>query len=178
MVVVRARGRLPFSAVNRPGSPDYDAGVQRHHILPRQLLARRSFERMFTVLGHANTGFDDFRRNGLLLPSAERTAIRLGLPMHRGPHKAYSAMVTERVGQIESQWAKRSRHDPSMALCEALMRLALLQKALRRRLLEGQRKPLRLNRFDPLGQGRDFSQLDAMAEMLWGSTEPVMEPFA
>jgi hypothetical protein len=46
------------------------------------------------------------------------------------------------------------------------MRLTLLQRALRRRLLAETRK-LRLNREDPLGTGRDFAELDAMADELW-----------
>ena len=56
------------------------------------------------------------------------------------------------------------------ALDEALMRLALPQRALRRRLL-AERRRLRLNRADPLGSGRDFAELDAMAELLWRETE-------
>ena len=49
------------------------------------------------------------------------------------------------------------------------MRLTLLQGALRRRLLTETRR-LKLNTRDPLGMGRDFSHLDAMAEALWRNT--------
>jgi hypothetical protein len=45
-----------------------------------------------------------------------------------------------------------------------------LQRALRRRLLDQHRR-LRLNRHDPLGSGHDFSELDAMAALLWPATE-------
>jgi hypothetical protein len=55
-------------------------------------------------------------------------------------------------------------------LVEAMMRLALLQRALRRRLL-AERRRLVLNRADPLGTGRDFAELDAMADLLWRETE-------
>ena len=48
-------------------------------------------------------GFDDFRRNGLLLPANDAAAIRLGLPLHRGPHHSYNELVFERVGQIEAR---------------------------------------------------------------------------
>jgi hypothetical protein len=51
------------------------------------------------------------------------------------------------------------------------MRLTLLQGALRRRLLAESTR-LRLNRGDPLGTGRDFAELDALAELLWCETAP------
>ena len=165
-----ARRRLPFRAVNQPDMPEYDPDLQRHHLLPRQLLARSCFGRLFDALGHHRTGFDDFRRNGLLLPAAEKAAVRIGLPLHRGPHRAYNGMVAERVGQIESEWARRSACEADDALIEAHMRLALLQAALRRRLLDMTRNPVRLNKSDPLGAGRDFAHLDAMADLLWGET--------
>jgi hypothetical protein len=52
------------------------------------------------------------------------------------------------------------------------MRLDLLQRALRRRLLEPERARVRLNRSDPLGSGLDFAELDAMADALWAGTAP------
>jgi hypothetical protein len=144
--------------------------MQRHHLLPRALLSARWFGALFDWIGPERLGFDDFRRNGLLLPCTEHAAIGMGLPLHRGPHGDYNAMVIERVGQIEGGWAERRAARPDDALEEALMRLTLLQAALRRRLLSDQRR-LRLNRVDPLGAGRDFSELDAMAELLWRETE-------
>lgn len=42
---------------------------------------------------------------------------------------------------------------------------------LRRRQLDSRRARLALNRRDPLGAGRDFAGLDAMAEALWGATQ-------
>ena len=50
------------------------------------------------------------------------------------------------------------------------MRLELLQRALRRRLLDPLRRRLSLNRHDPLGHDADFTEIDAMAEALWGET--------
>ncbi len=114
--------------------------------------------------------FDDFRSNGLLLPANENQAVRFGLPLHRGPHRDYNQMVVERVGQIEADWAVGRSRAPDIALEEALMRLTLLQKALRRRLLTDIRQ-LKLNRHDPLGAGRDYSDLDALADELWRQTE-------
>ena len=170
------RSRLSFRAVNRRGAPDHDPGLQRHHVLPRQLLGQRCFGALFDTIGRERIGFDDFRSNGLLLPATEATAVRIGLPMHRGPHGTYNAMVIERVGQIEGGWAALRLKAPEVALQDALMRLELLQRALRRRLLDGGRRPLTLNRLDPAGRQVDFTELDAMAEALWNGTETALAP--
>lgn len=149
--------------------------MQRHHLLPRQLLSARCFGRLFSRLDPQRVGIDDFRRNGLLLPGTDHAALRIGLPLHRGPHRDYNAMVFERVGRIEGDWAARRLRVPDQALEDALMRLALLQGALRRRLLADTAR-LRLNRGDPLGSGRDFAELDAMADLLWRETAGVGQP--
>lgn len=164
------RGALTFRAINRRDAPDYDPGLQRHHILPRQLLSQRCFGALFDSIGRERVGFDDFRSNGLLLPASDSAALRLGLPLHRGPHRSYNAMVIERVGQVEASWSNLRLRAPEVALDEALLRLGLLQRALRRRLLSRAGKPLALNRFDPQGRPVDFSELDAMAEALWGAS--------
>jgi len=163
------RAHLPFRSVNTPGRPGYTPGLQRHHLLPRVLLGRRAFNRMIASLGPERIGFHDFRRNGLLLPATESGALRIGLPLHRGPHGTYSEMVTERFGQIEQGWSRTRRYDTELAGMEALMRLDLLQRALRRRLLSPPKgEEVVLNRRDP---ALDFSHLDRMAEMLWEATE-------
>lgn len=159
---------IAFRSVNAPGTPSYDPGLQRHHLLPRQLLSQRCFGAMFTEIGRARVGFDDFRRNGLLLPANEVASLRTGMPLHRGPHRRYNEVVIARVGQIEARWSLLRRHDEDAALVEALLRLHLLQGALRRQLLSERRRIL-LNRKDPLGTGFDFTELDAMAEALWSA---------
>jgi hypothetical protein len=88
------------------------------------------------------------------------------MPLHRGPHHRYNEVVIARVGRIEASWSQARINDPEAAVAEALMRLHLLQGALRRQLLAERRRML-LNRKDPLGTGFDFSELDAMAEALW-----------
>lgn len=159
---------IAFRSVNVPGSRAYDPGLQRHHLLPRQLLSQRCFGAMFADIGRARVGFDDFRRNGLLLPANEAASLRTGMPLHRGPHRRYNEVVIARVGQIEARWSMLRRHDEDAALAEALLRLHLLQGALRRQLLAERRRIL-LNRKDPLGTGFDFTELDAMAEALWSA---------
>jgi hypothetical protein len=165
------RARLPFRAVNHRDRPGYDPGLQRHHILPCQIYATASLAAMLESVGLSEIGFDDFRRNGMLLPCRDEAAVRLGLPLHCGPHRAYNALVIERVGQIEAGWARRRLHNPEAAIEEALFRLALLQRVLRRRLFETRTGPFRLNRRDPWGKLPDYSELDAMVELLWPETE-------
>jgi len=162
------RAVIAFRSVNAPGAAGYNPGLQRHHLLPRQLLSQRCFGRMFGEVGRARVGFDDFRRNGLLLPATEVAAIRSGMPLHRGPHRRYNEVVIARVGRIEARWSAARRHDGETALAEALMRLHLLQSALRRQLLDHRQRVV-LNRRDPLGTGFDFTELDAMAELLWAA---------
>ncbi len=164
-----ARPALSFRAINRIGSPEYESGLQRHHLLPVQLLNQNCFGTMFAAIGRRNVRFDDFRSNGMLLPSREETAIRLCLPLHRGPHKNYNDIVIARVGRIESHWSANKAKNPDQAAIEALASLALLQKALRLRLLDQQRRMI-LNRKDPVGTGFDFDELDAMAGELCDAT--------
>ncbi|WP_379921564.1 AHH domain-containing protein [Erythrobacter sp. R86502] len=159
---------IAFRSVNIPGAPGYDRSLQRHHLLPRQLLSQRCFGALFAAIGRTRVGFDDFRLNGLLLPANETASVATGMPLHRGPHPRYNEVVIARVGQIEARWCVARRGDADSALGEALMRLQLLQRALRRQLLAERRRVL-LNRKDPLGTGYDFSDLDAMAETLWSA---------
>lgn len=127
------------------------------------------------MIGHFGAdrlGIHDFRRNGQLLPASERAATKTGLPLHRGPHRAYNEMVIERIGQIESDWSRSRASGPSADVV-ALMRFDLLQRALRRRFLDPRswaRVPL--NRRDP---ALEFSHLDEMAELFWAETGVVAD---
>jgi hypothetical protein len=149
--------------------------MQRHHLLPRQLLSTGCFSSLFDTIGSDRLPFDDFRSNGLLLPARGESALRTRLPLHRGPHRSYNAMVAERIGQIEGDWARDHRRAPEIALGQAMMRLGLLQRALRRRLLDPDRPRMRLNNADPLGTGLDFAELDAMADALWAETAAAVQ---
>lgn len=163
-------GIMPFAAVNRRGQAGHAADLQRHHLLPRQAMGWPSFRLLFDKLGHERVGFDDFRRNGMLLPARESAVLRLGLPLHLGPHRDYNRVVIERLGIIEAGWARRRWTDERDASTEALARIGLLQAALRRRILD-QRRPLRFNKADPLARSRDFTLLDRLAEELWAASE-------
>ena len=165
------RARIPFRSVNLPGKPGYQRGMQRHHLLPRQLLGQRHFARLLDRIGRERIGFDDFRFNGLLLPAVEKAAVVLGLPLHRGPHRMYNEVVSARVAQIEGHWNARRRQHEDLTAEEVLMRMRLWQAALRRSPLQPASQRMQLNRFDPLGQNVDFAELDAMADALWATTD-------
>jgi hypothetical protein len=79
--------------------------------------------------------------------------------------------VIERMGQIEAGWQRRRGNAPiNQARIETLWRIDLLQRALRRRLLDPVLwRNVPLNQRDP---GLDFSHLDRMADALWAATEP------
>ena len=164
------RTRICFRSINQPGKSGYNPGMQRHHLLPRQLLGDRRLARMFDTVGHDLIGFDDFRCNGLLLPAIEQAALVLGLPLHRGPHRRYNEVVAERLGHIEAGWQASRAQCADLAAREVLMRMRLLQRALRRTLMQQSLRRIRLNVHDPLGQGIDFSELDAMADSIWADT--------
>ena len=84
---------------------------------------------MFDTIGRPLVGFDDFRANGLLLPSTDEASLRTGMPLHRGPHHRYNQLVIERVGRIEAHWSQARLTAPEIALFDALDRLGLLQTA-------------------------------------------------
>lgn len=170
----RDRKVIPFRSANHCRDPKYKHSSQRHHLLPLQLLGLKCFEPMFSNLGSDAIGFHDFRVNGLLLPSTERRSAETGLPLHGGPHKRYNEVVIMRVGSIEKDWSTSFSQDNEGANQVALSRIQWLQKALRRRLLVGTSqnsncRPLVLNRHDPIGTGYDFTELDDMAETLFGT---------
>lgn len=137
-------------------------------MLPLQLLSMRCFGALFDAIGVHRVGFQDFRRNGMLLPAKEEAVLRTLLPLHRGPHHDYTSMVMSKVGAIEEGWSATRRRDQDRAAFEAIESLGRLQNALRRRLLD-QSRPIMLNRKDPALCEPDFSELDVMAEALWSA---------
>ncbi len=168
-MVAAPRPSMPFRSVNRPGAPGYREGLQRHHLLPCQVLTSQGLGAMIARLQPQRIGFHDFRRNGLLLPASDPMALRLGLPLHRGPHRHYNQMVIERIGQIEAAWTQWHASGVPRADIEVLARLDMLQRALRRSLLDPARRGgVPLSRRDP---ARDYAHLDRMADALWGATQ-------
>ncbi len=146
--------------------------MQRHHLIPRVLLGSPGLNRFFTAIDPRKIGFEDFRRNGLLLPCEERLAARTGLPLQRGPHRSYDDMVAQRIGEIERRWSERRRNKPKLSGIEARLSLSLLQRALRRELLSHSPPQLALPRDTEIGRQMDFAELDKMADQLWSASQP------
>lgn len=127
---------------------------------------------MLSSLGAVGLHFDDFTANGILLPATEQVAMEVGLPLHRGPHRIYNELVLERVGAVEMEWSRNRLRDERGARDCALLRIGLIQRALKRRLSRYGNSALILNRRDPIGRGVDYTSLDAMADTLWGAAGP------
>lgn len=158
-----------FASVNRRGRTGYRSGWQKHHLLPRQTFGRRSFAAMFSSISPHGEWFDDFNVNGVLLPGTEAAALNARLPLHRGPHRVYNELVFERVGAVEMEWSHTRSRDELLARDVALARIRLIQRGLARGLERGGDGPFVLNRRDPIGRDKDYSELDAMADVLWGA---------
>ncbi|MFV0645343.1 MAG: AHH domain-containing protein [Sphingomonadaceae bacterium] len=171
-----ARSRLAFRMVNRKGMQDYDSSLQKHHLIPLQIFGYQGFSRFFADAGIGLHDSDDFRNNGLLLPCSPETAIRMGMPMHRGPHRQYNALVMERISMMEIVWNRHRSAPLERRREQAWMQLRLLQRSLRRKLMNPQGKSMLLSRMDPAGSGHDFTMLDAMADEIWESITGTAEP--
>ncbi|MDP4575107.1 AHH domain-containing protein [Qipengyuania sp. G39] len=96
----------------------------------------------------------------------EEAAMRLAMPLHRGPHRDYNEMVIEKVGRIEQSWSRLRGRSNDARHIDALDRLARLQDRLRLNLLNPRRAP-RLSSKDSRCSAPDFADLDALAEDLW-----------
>ena len=93
---------IAFCRVNRRGQPDYWPNRQRHHLLPVALFRRKQFRQFFIDLMAVGFEFDDFPTNGVLLPTTEAETLRCGLPLHRGPHPRYNALILMRAETIRA----------------------------------------------------------------------------
>lgn len=130
------------------------AGFQRHHLIPVNLIRRRTFAPLFSTIG--SVGFDarNFLSNGLLLPATEKMAERTGLPLHRGPHGRYDTLVAECLGVIFNEVTENR----IVCRVEIHRRIADLQGLLRRALQQD--ASLMLNRNDPRAKISPLFKLD------------------
>jgi len=118
--------------------------------------------KLFGQLAEHGLRFDDFSRNGLLLPSSSREAERSGLALHRGPHPGYNAIVLARVERIRVSMAASLAIAPFRAALDAIARLGWLERALRRTLDGTAPRWIWLNRRDPMRLHADCADLDRM----------------
>ena len=159
--------------VNKSGSSGYISGFQKHHILPLALERKHDLQDLAERGCKHQIDLRDFRSNGVLLPATEDQSQRTGLPLHRGPHPAYSEMVETRLASIQTRWQSAKRSSPISAQSDRLLRVDLLLKALRKKLMTRAAGRTLLNKKCPLGAGKDFTELDDMADSLWSSTNHI-----
>ena len=76
---------------------------------------------MLEMVGTERIGFDDFRSNGLLLPANDTAAVRIGLPLHRGPH-------TNRLSHSGGNRQRCDLRDVSGAAVQFSMIIQVLKK--------------------------------------------------
>lgn len=150
------------------GAPPPWAGFQRHHLIPIALLRRPQMASMFAELQREGFALQHFERNGLMLPSCEPVALRLGHALHRGPHHGYSDVMAARVDRIRGHFALQAVGDIRTARRTAVMRLRLLQDVMRRALTDRHRAGFWLNRRDPMRLFADRPYLDDAIDRLFG----------
>ena len=84
-----------FGDANRPGVASYRDGWQKHHLIPLAANHDPNTAAMLRSLRDYGFLLNDFRANGVLLPSTREVARRSGLPMHRGGHLRYNRFVLD-----------------------------------------------------------------------------------
>ena len=150
------------------GAAPVAPGVQRHHLIPIALLARPQMAAMFEMLASGGFALHRFDLNGVVLPASERTALRSGHALHRGPHPGYSDVVAARVECIRAHFAGEAPSVQCRATTTAIMRLRLLQDTMRRALTDRHGLGFWLNRRDPMRLFADRPYLDDAIDRLYG----------
>jgi hypothetical protein len=137
-------------------SVERPTGFQRHHVIPVNVMRRRSFAKLFDLI--ATAGFDPncFLNNGFLLPATEEKSAETGLPLHRGPHRQYDDLISECLNMI---WLEVLTNRVPANPVAIMTRVSDLQGQIRRSL--GPNAQIRLNQHDPRHVERQSSLLDA-----------------
>jgi A nuclease family of the HNH/ENDO VII superfamily with conserved AHH len=130
-------------------------GFQRHHVIPVNVIGRRVFAGLFALVAQVGFSPHSFMANGLLLPSTEAIAVQTGLPLRRGPHKQYDALIAEGLNII---W-EDMRHGAVLDNVNVLRLLSEFVGHIRRTLQHD--GALLLNRNDPRSLHRPVLTLDA-----------------
>lgn len=125
------------------------ADFQRHHLIPVNLIQRRSFSHLFASVGRVGFDARNFLSNGLLLPATEAMAEQTGLPLHRGPHGRYDELVAECLGVISRETTGNISRYRRVSELQGMLRRALRQDA-----------SLMLNRNDPRTLANPLLKLD------------------
>jgi len=125
-----------FGSVNRPTSPHFKEGWERHHVIVRQCLRDRALGPFLASLEPYGFAVHDFATNGILLPALPTVAARTGLPLHRGPHPQYNRVVLAQVENVRraSVWIDGAERRARFAV----RALRMLQTRLRAELSSGE----------------------------------------
>ncbi|MEH6758328.1 MAG: AHH domain-containing protein [Parasphingorhabdus sp.] len=158
-----------FSMVNRKNGKDYHPHYQRHHLIPMQAASIPNIRGPLDQMICGGFDFDNFEKNGVLLPSDEQVAYKTGQPLHRGPHPRYNELVIERLlliikicNQIENIIQRKAFFHLRIGLLQTVLRPALAGPAL---------PVLRLNNRDPGLASSAFAELDSCVDALYVATK-------
>jgi A nuclease family of the HNH/ENDO VII superfamily with conserved AHH len=116
-------------------------GFHAHHLIPKQVARHRYFAQFMADLKNVGLNLDDFERNGIYLPYSERLGEIFQLPVHRGAHPLYNAMVSHHVAGL--------MHLP---IEDAAVAIRMLQLQLRAGLRSADSTPTELAR-NPMSTG-------------------------
>ena len=136
---------------------------QRHHLIPVNIMRRPAFAKLFALIAHAGFNPHCLLNNGFLLPATEDGSARTGLPLHRGPHRQYDALIAERLSLI---WLAALTGNIAATPVSTLTHISDLQGQIRRSL--GPNAWIRLNQHDPRHvQSQPFFVDDWIKEINW-----------
>jgi A nuclease family of the HNH/ENDO VII superfamily with conserved AHH len=147
-------------------------GFHCHHLIPVEVLEMKS---LALIVGKARSaGFDpdDFATNGMFLPNVERNAECFQLPLHRGAHPQYNALVAHRIADLgngEPAQLHQQFHQLQIALAHGLRSPATKMLVAH---------PLRDSMRDPLRPAGDFRKIDGQINLLWTITDPGSAPLS
>jgi A nuclease family of the HNH/ENDO VII superfamily with conserved AHH len=94
--------RLPFAAANAPTDDCYREGWVRHHLTPLQCMRDAVLGPFILRMRDSGFHIDDFRSNGILLPTLSSDSKMSGLPVHVGGHPNYNLRVMNEMHGIRA----------------------------------------------------------------------------
>jgi A nuclease family of the HNH/ENDO VII superfamily with conserved AHH len=124
-------------------------------VIPVNIIGSRVFAGLFALVAQVGFNPHSFIANGLLLPSTEAMAVYTGLPLHRGPHKHYDALIAEGLNIVWEQMRREQVADNVTVLRLLSEFVGHVRRALQHD------DALRLNRNDPRITHYPLSTLDA-----------------
>ena len=154
--------RVPFWSVNLPGKVLYREGWVRHHLVPLQCMGDAVLGPFLLRMRASGFCMDDFRTNGILLPTLSSDSKKSSLPVHVGGHPNNNWRIMAELHAIRA--ICESIRSDSRAREFALSGLRGLQKWVRKAITDqdiGHIDRVRLS-------GRTDGDLDALIDRLFG----------